>query len=313
MPDSRIKILYIAGWGRSGSTLLGNILGSVDGFVHVGEIRRIWDDLTRPNAHCGCGRRLRACGAWRTIFTEAFGGFDEVDYREMWRRRETFTRIRAFPRAYLWPRGWSLGARFEEFLSCSETLYRAVRDVTGRRVIVDSSKLPSYAYALARSPHVDLYVLHLVRDSRAVAYSWQRKKLQPEWGFDFRRLRPETSSMQWTAWSVVAELLGTKVPGRYLRLRYEDFVERPPETIRRVLRFAQETVRPLPFTTEHLVEIAINHTAAGNPNRFDTGPVELRLDGEWSAGMRSGDKAIVTALTWPWLLRYGYSLWRPRA
>jgi hypothetical protein len=32
MANDKIKVLYIAGWGRSGSTILGNILGQVAGF-----------------------------------------------------------------------------------------------------------------------------------------------------------------------------------------------------------------------------------------------------------------------------------------
>ena len=36
--DAPVKVLFIAGWGRSGSTLVGNVLGSVDGLVHLGEL-----------------------------------------------------------------------------------------------------------------------------------------------------------------------------------------------------------------------------------------------------------------------------------
>jgi len=32
------RVLYIAGWGRSGSTILDNVLGQVDGFFSAGEL-----------------------------------------------------------------------------------------------------------------------------------------------------------------------------------------------------------------------------------------------------------------------------------
>ena len=35
-------VLYIGGWGRSGSTLLSHLLGGLDGMVSVGELRYVW-------------------------------------------------------------------------------------------------------------------------------------------------------------------------------------------------------------------------------------------------------------------------------
>jgi hypothetical protein len=46
----------------------------------------------------------------------------------------------------------------------------------------------------------------------------------------------------------------------------------------------------------------------GNPMRLETGHVQLRLDEAWRTDMRVMDRATVTALTWPLLLRYGYRL-----
>src|ERR1019366_1995765 len=57
-------------------------------------------------------------------------------------------------------------------------LYRAIRQVAGKSVVVDSSREASQALVLARIPDIDLKVLHLVRDSRAVAFSYLRRKPQ---------------------------------------------------------------------------------------------------------------------------------------
>src|SRR6185503_9310507 len=53
-------------------------------------------------------------------------------------------------------------------------LYAAIRVVSGAATVVDSSKLPSHAMILRRVRVVDLSLVHLVRDSRGVAYSWQK-------------------------------------------------------------------------------------------------------------------------------------------
>ena len=36
------RILYITGWLRSGSTVLGNVLGELPGVLHVGELHYLW-------------------------------------------------------------------------------------------------------------------------------------------------------------------------------------------------------------------------------------------------------------------------------
>jgi hypothetical protein len=47
---------------------------------------------------------------------------------------------------------------------------------------------------------------------------------------------------------------------------------------------------------------------AGNPNRFKTGQVTIRLDDEWTRRMPRTRRLVVRALLWPFLLRYGYPL-----
>ena len=54
------------------------------------------------------------------------------------------------------------------------------------------------------------------------------------------------------------------------------------------------------------ISLSLDHTVSGNPGRFRKGTIELRADEEWKAKMRGADKNVVTALTAPLLLKYGY-------
>ncbi len=54
------------------------------------------------------------------------------------------------------------------------------------------------------------------------------------------------------------------------------------------------------------MKLGISHTVSGNPNRFETGAVALRTDREWQKSMKPRDRALVSALTFPLLRRYGY-------
>ena len=312
----KIKVLYVAGWGRSGSTILTNILGQIGGFVSVGEINFLWKHGLIENRLCGCGAPFRECPEWREVLHRAFGGADQIDARQMVRLQEAGVRTRHVP-LMLAPWGRRrLQLRLREYLNNLGELYGAIRESTDSRVIVDSSKFPSYGYTLGMVPNVEVYVVHLVRDPRAVAYSWLKKKIQPdkEGGLGYmHRYAPARSSLMWGAWNLSTEMLWRHSPERYLRLRYEDFVREPEESVRRVLDLVGERASQLPFVEEREAELGVSHTISGNPNRFRTGTVKLRPDEEWASRMKPRDKALVTSMTFPLLLRYGYPAARTRA
>jgi Sulfotransferase domain len=150
----------------------------------------------------------------------------------------------------------------------------------------------------------------LVRDPRAVSYSWLRPKITP----DERRPRhmrghgAVASSVMWDAWNLGAELLWRAEPRRYFRLRYEDFVARPRDSVLRILDWLGEPTVDLPFLGERTVHLEANHTVSGNPSRFRTGLIEVEVDDEWLSFMRPRDRVAVTALTSPLLRRFGYPL-----
>jgi hypothetical protein len=61
LKEDSIKVLYIAGPTRSGSTLLSKILGEVDGFFNAGEIIDIWDRGLASDGLCSCGKAMSQC------------------------------------------------------------------------------------------------------------------------------------------------------------------------------------------------------------------------------------------------------------
>src|SRR5918999_5234141 len=298
-----MKLLYVVGLGRSGSTVLSNSLGQVGGFFSGGELNFIWRHNVLENRLCGCGRPFHECPVWMEVMDEAFDGMDKVDAREMMRLAHPGPLTRHIP-LMLSPRGEGvLRERLEEFLNNYGRLYETIGSVTGSRVIVDSSKEPAHGYAMSLVPDLDFYVLHLIRDPRAAAYSWLKKKPQPD--TDTRehmvRFSPTKSSALWNSWNASAEALWRRTPEKYLRLRYEDFVANPRKSFERILKLLGEEGAEPPLVGKREVKLGISHTVSGNPNRFETGAVELRTDREWVSRMNSRDKALVTALTFPLL------------
>ena len=305
-----IKVLYVAGLGRSGSTILANTLGQVEGFFSGGELNFIWKHALIENRLCGCGRHSRECPFWEPVFDGEFGGQDESLAREMMRLQYSGARTRHIPLMLTEGGREKIRARLGKFLENTGRLYRAVRDVSGSRVVVDTSKEPAYGYALGMVPGIDLHVLHLVRDPRAAAYSWAKKKRQPDSpDREFMHQKtPTQSAVLWDAWNAAIEALWRQTPGKYLCLRYEDFVADPRSSFENILKLLGEEEADLPLVGEREVKLGISHTVSGNPNRFDTGAVELRQDREWQKKMKPRDRTLVTALTLPLLKRYHYAL-----
>jgi Sulfotransferase family len=308
--EGRTKVLYVAGFGRSGSTLLGNVLGQAEGFVSVGELRSVWEYGLIQNKVCGCGALFDECELWRPVLDKAFGCTGGVDPREMIRLRESWTRTKHIPLMLTPPGKRLVERRLAEYLGALGRLYGAVLSTTGGRVIVDTSKFPSYGFVLGMVPSVDLYVVHLVRDPRAVAYSWLRERLHPdpENPEYMPRRSPAASSLRWMARNLATEAFWRRFPERYLLVRYEDFVAEPEKTMGRVLELVREEAAALPRVEEHEVRLGVNHNVWGNPGRFRTGMVEIRPDREWISRIGHDDRRLITSLTLPLLVRYGYPL-----
>jgi hypothetical protein len=176
-----------------------------------------------------------------------------------------------------------------------------------------AGELVAHGYALRRigSP-IRPHVLHLVRDSRAVAYSWQRRKFNPGSGEDMNRYSLLRTAAEWNAINALTALhRRTGTP--YSILRYSDFAEQPARAVAAVLDSIGEGGRPAPVTERGTVTLGENHTVAGNPNRFRRGELEIRPDEEWRQQMSTPAKGLVTALTLPGLARRGRSPHRPGA
>ena len=303
-----MKVLYVVGLGRSGSTILSNSLGQIPGFFSGGELNFIWRHNVLENRLCGCGRPFRECPVWTRVMDQAFGGMDGVDPRAMMRLQNLGTRTRHIPMMLTGRGRRSLAQRLEKLLIAYGRLYEAIGAVTGSRVIVDSSKEPAHGFAMSMVPGVDFCALHLVRDPRAAAYSWSKKKPQPDTNTrDFMvRFSPAKSSALWDSWNASAGALWRRAPDRYLRLRYEDFVADPRVSFGKILALVDEPDAGPPLVGEREVKLGVSHTVSGNPNRFETGAVELRTDREWISKMNPRDNVLVTALTLPLLTHYRY-------
>jgi len=297
-----VKVLYIAGWGRSGTTIVDNVFNSYKRVFSTGELFYLWQRGMLNRRKCGCGQLFQRCLLWLEILDVAFGDrMPDPDHVVDLQRQAI--RVRHTPALA----GGPLSPAAEEYLGIYTRLYHAIADVTGADLIVDSSKVPSGAAVLTRMPGIEPYLLHMIRDPRAVAHSWTLALPPPETrGGALIQQRAVSSTVHWVIRNALTERLSRVFPARHARLRYEDFVARPRAVIEEVLALTGTDPVDGPFVDDTTVRLEPNHTIAGNPSRFRTGAIALRLDERWRADQHLAPRLTSTALALPLLHHYGY-------
>lgn len=309
-PDTTsIKVLYITGSGRSGSTILCQILGELEGFFCAGELSDFWDRYLAENRRCACGSDFASCEVWSHIIEVGMPGIGPSEAQDVARLHMQIARTQHLPFLMVPALRVFVQSRLTRYMMHLETLYRAIHDGTGCRVVVDSSKFPSYGWILAQVPGIELFPVHLVRDPRAVAYSWTRRRppTQPLDRVETPQFGPVSSSFRWISRNLLAEGLWRPAAQRYTLLRYEDFVADPSGELGRILERVGENPSASPIVGNTRVHLGENHIVWGNRSRFDRGQVELRLDAEWQTQIKPNSRKTVEAMTWPLMRRYGYT------
>jgi hypothetical protein len=312
MSHPRTKILFIAGIGRSGSTLLSRMLAQIDGFQAVGELHHLWQTrapLLAADELCGCGSSYADCRFWPGVIETALGSIDQGQLDKLAQLKRETDRVRYIPwmRSPIKPPGYS--QRLQEYRPIVRSLYSAIGSTSQPRVIVDATKDPSSLYLLSTLPELEVTVLHLVRDPRGVAYSWTKTIRRPEIRDQSVYMPRQSSLRNATYWSYSNILAGwsRRFHRNYILLRYEDFIRQPTKWLEKICTILGEENADLSFVSDHRVTLQRpNHILKGNPSRFAAGPLELRVDEEWRSAMSPTQKLAVGSIAAPLLLRYGY-------
>ena len=308
-PEDSIRpsVVFVVGWERSGTTLLGNILGLSAGAFHVGELSQLWN-RARKSDLCGCGRPLTECQFWAEVVMLLPEDPLSRPGDEVGELRDRFASLRR-----TWPMLLGLRSRRQqrllgEFSGLLEGAYRAVGTATKASLIIDISKVPAMIPALDLMTELDVTFVHLIRDSRAVVHSGTRGRYE-----DMRRGVLENAA-RWVLWNLAAEGFRRRSRRPWLRLRYEDLSADPAGAVAEIARVVP-ALRDFDLT-DHLVGERLmfteNHTVQGIAPRFKKGSVRIQTDDEWITDLSFGRWLLTTMLTFWMLPMYGYRLSRRR-
>jgi len=261
------KILYIAGYGRSGSTVLDVILGNHPQIASVGEITYLLEEWHDSDQQCACGRPYKECAFWGALADT----IDlSVDMQEMIRKVEE--RRSTIPTLFSWLHP-NINESYRVF---NQQLFSYIRERSGKSVVVDSSKSARDAalrfYALSEIANLDVYVIHLVRDGRAVVESCVRKG--SNWALEGRQREPRLPGLRatvgWTLANTWTLGLARRYvsPGRYLRVQFGDLISTPAFVLERIGDFIGMEVDMLVERVERDAIFSVGHNVGGNRLRL---------------------------------------------
>jgi hypothetical protein len=334
--DTPVKVLQITGLGRSGSTILDIVLGNHPDVESVGEVgnlmRNGWISreslrgidpkrLRRPI--CTCGKRLdvlyveapdEACPFWSRVRGEWVERTDPHSIEGYPKLRANFERqrpallVQQYLRLLYERRRPS--ARFRSYAGLTRAFFESIRAVSGKPVIVDSSKSSTRAFALGMIPGIDPYVVHLVRDGRGVIASLRKtfkKDIRAGIMWDHEGHPMWKSVAHWIIRNLATEWVCAQLgPKRTMRLRYEDFVADPKSALERIGSLIELDLTEVAEAASAGKPMRVGHNVGGNRTK-KSGIIKLRPDAqEWKTTLSPAEQRLSWA-TMGWLMRrYGY-------
>ncbi len=307
-PESPLRVLYIAGCGRSGSTILDTLLGNHVKMESIGEatniVRNAW---LSEESYCACGEPGRTCPFWtkvRRVWEQRVGPVDLAGYEQTVRRIESGSRFSLVQR--LLKRG---DPQYLEYARLTVGLLAAIRDVSGSQIVVDSSKGAARALALSMVEGVDLRLVHLVRDCRGVLWSGKKRFRKNDRAGISKDDAGKSIVRTMKIWSVANLLTGQlrrRLPAsKSIRLRYEDLIAQPSVELTRIGDLLEVDLKTVAAAVANGESMALGHTIAGNRLRM-SGAVRLQPDVEWLERLTWREQAVCWGLV-GWLMKaYGY-------
>ncbi len=315
--------MFIGSCGYSGSTLLDLILGADTNAVSLGEIYKLAWYSQSPVARCTCGEPIVACRFWSDVLAELRARKQDpaLEFSEVYLtvKRAFDSPHRFIPRLLdlllvlgnrsLLEVGAAISSETRDFRQAARSayeLFECVSTVAEAEYVIDSSKDPTLLKILYLHAPDRCKIIHLVRDGRAVAYSFLKNEAR-----DGRTL-PETASdeerfLEGTRWWVSKnrnlEWVLKSIPSkRVFFLRYEDLCRDPDAVVGQLGRFLGTALT----LKGGAIEKTAYHNISGNPMRFRRDETSIQLREEWKEKLSPGDLEIFSSVGGALNRRLGY-------
>jgi hypothetical protein len=306
--ETPIPYVCMPGSPYTGSTLLGMLLGNHPSCASIGAATGLTARVDLSTYLCSCGAKFTDCGFWgriarRTVELEHPVTIFEKDFwnthvRVSSRRSLNGLVVSSLGNASLDAardavigRVGPVARKISEARLASWSLARAVLEVTGKTMFVDTARDHQRPRYLAGMPLLDVKVIQLVRDPRGNVAS-----IMKHTNVGVRR-----AARRWRHYNVEAARVGRRFPEEsWMLLRYEELCNDPEATLDRVARFIG--VEPVPIST--LLDNSDRHVI-GNSMRLRALD-EINEDLSWQPTLRGRDLRTIAKVVGPTSHQLGY-------
>ena len=283
-------VVYLAGTGHSGSTLVSFVLNNDPRIFSIGEMHApVFPRDDRNKRACSCGAMMVDCPFFARMEYARLSPNRLVD-------RLMVGSLRSNLLEDVRDRIWKLYPGYRRSLDRLDRhnllFVRAALEISGKSIFFDATKDPNRLRHLRRLPGIRLKVIHIVRDPRAYAYSRIRDA----------KMGPERAADAWIRTNRNCERQLVSLTGDWMRMRYEEFCSDNDGTLARIGEFLG--IGPLQPTDDFR---STEHHIMGNKMRLPRfARSTIRLDEQWREKLSPADRATVERLTAGPAGTYGY-------
>lgn len=213
------NIIYILGAGRSGSTILGVVLGDNKGIAHVGEINKLFiNDGEPPNI----GKDSEVFCVYKDIIKKIMPERNKYLLKKVndYDYHTNFVKILF---------GLYGGSFFHQYQKLQERLFDELFDVFGVETVIDSSKYATRCLILKKNKKYNFRVIYLHRKFAGVLKSYKKKGVE----------QPSRNVLWVSAYyvvihamSLIAYLMINKKDRVFVE--YEDFMGAPIDVLKKI-------------------------------------------------------------------------------
>ncbi len=273
--SEKLKVLYIMGTARSGSTILEILLAHGQRCLGVGELSAIVQDGFIGNKPCSCGANFHDCAFWSKVSkTISLSKEDIEEWARLQRKIEWHTGLLRQVLGLISNRDW------ERYRIFNRRLLNALRQVSATEVIVDSSKYAGRALALSRLNEIELSVVCLTRSPEGLMTSFRKPNK------DEQRPKNPWAVFRYYAFVMLSlRLVAARLKQKVLVQRYEDIVSKPASQLNEIANSFRLDLSSVVQAIENSESFGVGHLVTGNRLRKSK---DVRLLRSEDRELRSG-------------------------
>jgi len=289
-----MKLIYLLGAGRSGTTALASILGNNDTIQTIGEMHQFYDHL-RNDKKCACGQLLKDCSFWSKIISKLPNKIVEQP-NKIQELSDQLEYHSSLPK-HLFGLHKTIDIKTYNFFQ-SAILNPTLKEA-GTSYLLDSAKYVGRYLALRKNPNLKITGIYIVRDVRGVVHSFQKKVQSSR--------KPISAIFYYLSVNLVAQFIYLRNKRSIIKIRYEDLIQDPINILQKIEKKLTLDFSDIKQKIDKKGAFEIGHIIGGNRLKYNQ-TLTLSSDEKWKKEIPRNKQILYYLLSFPVMLINRYTL-----